>query len=69
MKHVKILRDKEKVDTATGENLSNGIGFCEFGTDELALFALKYLNNMELVGNKGLIADFSIEDARALHKR
>ena len=33
------------------------------------MFAIRYLNNMELVPNKGLISDYSLEDARALHKR
>jgi len=45
------------------------LGFAEFGDEDLALFSLRYLNNMELVTGKGLIADFSLEDARALHKR
>ena len=33
------------------------------------MFAVRYLNNMELVPTKGLISDFSLEDARALFKR
>ena len=69
LKQVKILRDQEKIDTASGDKLASGLGFAEFDEEDLALFALRYLNNMELVTNKGLIADFSLEDARALHKR
>jgi hypothetical protein len=45
------------------------LGFAEFEDEALALFAIRYLNNMELVPNKGLIADYSLEDARVLHKR
>lgn len=41
----------------------------EFADEALALYALRYLNNMELVQGKGLIADFALEDARVLHKR
>lgn len=33
------------------------------------MFAVRYLNNMELVTNKGLIVDFSLEDARQIRKR
>ena len=69
LKQVKILRDQEKIDSASGDKLASGLGFAEFDEEDLALFALRYLNNMELVTNKGLIADFSLEDARALHKR
>ena len=69
MKQVKVLRDKEKLDVATGEKQASGLGFVEFEEPELALFAVRYLNNMELVEGKGLIVDFSLEDARALKKR
>ncbi|CDW89490.1 ribosome biogenesis [Stylonychia lemnae] len=69
LKQVKILRDQEKIDTQSGDKLASGLGFAEFGDEELALYALRYLNNMELVTNKGLIADFSLEDQRAIHKR
>lgn len=54
---------------STGEKLASGLGFAEFDDEDLALFALRYLNNMQIVTNKGIIADFSLEDARALHKR
>jgi hypothetical protein len=69
LKQVKILRDEQKVDTSSGEKLPSGIGFAEFDDENLALFAIRYLNNMEIVPNKGLISEYSLEDARALHKR
>lgn len=68
LKQVKILRDENKVDQV-GEKLPSGLGFAEFEDEGLALFAIRYLNNMELVPNKGLIADYSLEDARVIHKR
>ena len=69
MKHVKILRDQEKSDSATGDKLASGLGFAEFDDEDLALYAIRYLNNMELTNNRPLIADFSLEDVRAIHKR
>ena len=33
------------------------------------MFAVRYLNNLEIVNKKGLIVDFSMEDQRALFKR
>ena len=63
-----MLRDEQKL-TTEGEKLASGIGFAEFHSEELAQYALKYLNNMELVPKKGLIVDYSLEDQRALLKR
>lgn len=68
LKQVKILRDENKVDSDSNK-LPSGLGFAEFDDEALALFAIRYLNNMELVANKGLIADYSLEDARVIHKR
>ena len=68
LKQVKILRDENKVDSDSNK-LPSGLGFAEFDEEALALFAIRYLNNMELVPNKGLIADYSLEDARVIHKR
>lgn len=62
IKHVKVLRDDQKKDAGTGESLSNGIGFAEFYDEQISLFAIRYLNNMELVDKKGLIVDYSLED-------
>ena len=35
----------------------------------MAKFGVKFLNNMELVNNKGLIVDFSLDDVRKINKR
>lgn len=59
--HVKIMLDEQKTD-ATGEALPSGQAFVEFLNPELTLFAVHYLNNMEIVTGKGLIVDFSMED-------
>ena len=67
--HVKIMKDGEKTDADTGASLGSGIAFVEFANEELALYAVQYLNNYELVPTKGLIVDFSMEDQRALFKR
>lgn len=67
--HVKIMKDEQKTDTVTGEALPSGQGFVEFTNQDLALYAVNYLNNMEIVTKKGLIVDFSMEDQRALFKR
>lgn len=50
IKQIKVLRDKEK-QTATGESLASGIGFTEFENEDLALFAIYYLNNMTLLSS------------------
>lgn len=67
--HAKIMKDLVKTDTESGEALGNGIGFVEYDNEELALFAVRFLNNYEIVSSKGLICDFSMEDQRALFKR
>lgn len=67
--HVKVMRDEEKTDSVSGESLPSGQAFVEFKNEQLALYAVHYLNNLEIVGNKGLIVDFSMEDQRALFKR
>ena len=69
MTHVKVMKDGEKTDADTGASLGNGIAFVEFASEELAYYAVRYLNNYELVPTKGLIVDFSMEDQRALFKR
>lgn len=63
-----MLRDKVKT-TPEGKPLGNGIGFIEFGNEEVAAYGIRYLNNMELVNNKGLIVDHSLDDARIVNKR
>lgn len=49
--------------------MASGQSFVEFANEEVANFALRYLNNYELVPTKGLIVDYSMEDQRALFKR
>ena len=62
------MKDEQKTDEK-GEPLPSGQAFVEFTSTELAEYAVKYLNNMEIVPKKGLIVDFSMEDQRALFKR
>lgn len=49
--------------------LSSGLAFVEFSEHELALYAVRYLNNLQLSGNRGLVVDFALEDARKMFKR
>jgi len=67
--HVKIMRDEQKTDAETNDALPSGQAFVEFTNEDLAMYAVRYLNNMEIVHSKGLIVDFSMEDQRALFKR
>ena len=73
IKQVKVLKDVDKtfVDPETQKvtNLSSGLAFVEFSDEDLALFAVRYLNNMHLAGNRPLIVDFALDDARKLQKR
>ena len=69
VKQVKVLTHETKLNSATGEKQSSGLGFAEFYDENITKFAIKYLNNMELVDKKGLIVDYSLEDQRAIHKR
>jgi RNA recognition motif-containing protein len=68
----KVLRDAEKtvqVDTSTKDmkedNLgtsfkaASGLAFVELATHEAAIFAVRYLNNMQLT-SRGLIVDFCL---------
>lgn len=59
--HIKVMRDEQKTDTA-GESLASGQGFVEFTNPNLALFAVRYLNNLEIIPKRGLIVDFSMDD-------
>lgn len=63
------MKDEQKTDSVTGDALPSGQAFVEFTNSDLALYAVRYLNNMEIVPKKGLIVDFSMEDQRALFKR
>ena len=73
IRQVKVLKDVDKtfIDPETQQemNMSSGLAFVEFSDDDIALFAVRYLNNMHLAGNRPLIVDFSLDDARKLQKR
>lgn len=73
IKQVKVLKDVDKtfVDPETQKvtNLSSGLAFAEFSDPDLSLFAVRYLNNMHLAGNRPLVVDFALDDARKLQKR
>ena len=49
--------------------LSSGLAFCEFSDASIALYAVRYLNNLQLSANRGLVVDFALEDARKMFKR
>ena len=71
IKQVKVLRDGEKTQVVDGEvlKLSSGLAFAEFADTKIALYAVRYLNNLRLTGNRGLVVDFAIEDARKMRRR
>ena len=72
IKQVKVLRDGEKTELDEQKQLvklSSGLAFAEFSEPEVALYAVRYLNNMQLNGARGLVVDFCLEDARKLHAR
>lgn len=69
LQYCKVMRDDQKTDVVTNENLASGQAFVEFTNEDLALYAVRYLNNFEILKKRGLIADFSMEDQRALFKR
>jgi len=72
IRQVKILRDQEKTYSAeSGEvlKLSSGLAFGEFAEAKIATYAVRYLNNLQLGANRGLVVDFALEDARKMHKR
>ena len=72
IKQVKVLRDQEKSEMDDGQKLvkmSSGLAFCEFSEPEVALYAVRYLNNLQLAGTRGLVVDFCLEDARKVHAR
>ncbi|KAI9203198.1 uncharacterized protein BJ171DRAFT_425619, partial [Polychytrium aggregatum] len=45
IKQAKILREKDKIDPATGKHRSKGCGFIEFANHSDALACLRWLNN------------------------
>ena len=73
LRQVKVMRDQEKEAKATEEGaenlkLASGLAFVELMSADVALFTVRYLNNMQLTG-RGLIVDFCLEDARKMHHR
>lgn len=70
IKQVKVLKDVDKsyVDPETNKatNLSSGLAFVQLTDPDLALFAVRYLNNMQLAGNRPLVVDFALDDARKI---
>ena len=73
IKQVKVLKDVDKtfVDPETQQvtNFSSGLAFVQFTDADIALFAVRYLNNMQLAGTRPLVVDFALDDARKLQKR
>jgi len=73
IRQVKVLKDVDKtfVDPETQKvtNFSSGLAFVEFSEPKISLFAVRYLNNMQLAGNRPLIVDFALNDARKVQKR
>ena len=72
IKQVKVLKDVDKTyvdaDTQQATNLSSGLAFVQLADPDLALFAVRYLNNMQLSG-RPLVVDFALDDARKVQKR
>lgn len=62
-----MLEDVDKTfvdaDTQKVTNLSSGLAFVQLTDPALALFAVRYLNNMQLSG-RPLVVDFALDDAR-----
>jgi len=72
IKQVKVMRDQDKHhldENGQMQKLASGLAFCEFEEHGLAMFAVRYLNNLRLSGARGLIVDFALEDARKMFKR
>ncbi|RIA89613.1 hypothetical protein C1645_771894 [Glomus cerebriforme] len=71
IKQAKIVRSKDRIDTATQKPRSKGYGFLEFTQHAHALAALRFLNNNpELFGEKKrLIVEFAVENFIVVKKR
>lgn len=70
VKQAKIIRSKDRIDTATNELRSKGYGFLEFNTHSHALAALRYLNNNpDIFEGKRLIVEFSLENKDVTDRR
>lgn len=67
VRQCKVMRDGEKTevsDSGKVSKLASGIGFAEFVDHACALYAVQYLNNMNLTANRGLIVEFALNDAQ-----
>ena len=74
IKQVKVVRDAEGRTVTSDDGsqvlkLCSGLAFCEFTEPLMSHYAVRYLNNMALLGSRGLIVDFCLEDARKLQVR
>lgn len=70
VKQAKIIRSKDRIDTATNELRSKGYGFLEFNTHSHALASLRYLNNNpDVFDGKRLIVEFSLENKDVIDRR
>lgn len=70
VKQAKIIRSKDRIDSATNQLRSKGYGFLEFTTHSHALAALRYLNNNpDIFKGKRLIVEFSLENKEVTERR
>lgn len=70
VKQAKIVRSKDRIDTATNKLRSKGYGFLEFTTHAHALASLRYLNNNpDVFKGKRLIVEFSLENKDVVERR
>lgn len=72
VKQAKIIRSKDRVDSATQKLRSKGYGFLEFRTHAHALAALRYLNNNSKVfpgDPRRLIVEFSVDNKDVVERR
>ncbi|KAG2186530.1 hypothetical protein INT44_002754 [Umbelopsis vinacea] len=72
VKQAKIIRSKDRVDSATQKLRSKGYGFLEYRTHSHALAALRYLNNNSKVfpgDPRRLIVEFSVDNKDVVERR
>ncbi|KAG0172651.1 RNA recognition motif-containing protein [Apophysomyces sp. BC1034] len=70
VKQAKIIRSKDRVDSASQKLRSKGYGFLEYTTHSHALAALRYLNNNpEVYDGKRLTVEFSLENKDVIERR
>ncbi|CAO3600294.1 unnamed protein product [Absidia cylindrospora] len=70
VKQAKIVRSKDRIDSATQKQRSKGYGFLEFLTHSHAMASLRYLNNNpDLYEGKRLTVEFSLENSKVMERR